>query len=118
MGMSLIVVEATIVLTDPARRDEAVAASVPWQQATREDEPGCLAYCFAADPVQSDTIQVYELWADAESLDAHFLHPNYLAMRDLLGRIGLKSASARKLRVDATAPVYGPGFVPTASFDI
>ena len=116
--MSLIVVEATIVLKDAARRADAVAESVQWQEATRNDEPGCLMYCFAADPVKPDTIQVYELWADAESLEAHFLHPNYLAMRDLLGRIGMASASARKLRVDATAPVYGPGFVPTASFDI
>ena len=106
--MSLIVVEATIVLTDPARRDEAVAASVQWQQATRSDEPGCLAYCFAADPVLPDTIQVYELWEDEASLAAHFTHPNYLAMRDLL--IGRKPTGSwnRMYRTDRDEPVYGP----------
>ncbi len=115
--MSLIAVEASITLTDPNVRDAAVAASAPIQKATRDDEPGCLVYCFAADPCVPDHIQVYELWTDEASLAAHFEHPNYHAMRDLLGRFGLKSAVSRKLRIDKTAPVYGPDFKATASFD-
>lgn len=114
--MSLIAVEAAIVVSDPSRRDEVVAASAPVQAATRRDEPGCLVYCFAADPVQPDLIQVYELWADEASLEAHFLHPNYLAMREMLNSAGLVSAVSRKLRIDATAPVYGPDRRPSASF--
>ncbi len=115
--MALIAIEAAIRLTDPSRRDEAVAASAALQKATRDDEPGCLVYCFAADPVEADLIQVYELWTDAESLAAHFEHPNYFAMRDLLGTFGLAAATTRKHRIDASAPVYGPGFKATASFD-
>ena len=34
------------------------------QKATRDDEPGCLAYCFAADPAEATHVQVYELWTD------------------------------------------------------
>lgn len=115
--MSLIAVEATIVLADPSQRDAIVADSVPIQAATRSDEPGCLAYCFAADPVEADRIQVYELWEDEASLTAHFAHPNYTSMRDMLNGAGLKSAVSRKLRIDAIAPVYGPDRTPTASFD-
>ena len=115
--MSLIAVEAAIRLNDPTRRAEALVESASVQLATRQDEPGCLVYCFAADPCEDDLIQVYELWEDEESLAAHFRHPNYVAMRDLLGRYGLKSAVSRKLRIDRTAPVYGPDFTPTASFD-
>ena len=35
--MSLIVVEATIVLKDAARRADAIAESVQWQEATRNE---------------------------------------------------------------------------------
>jgi len=114
--MPLIAVEASIVLSDPSKRAGLVEASAPIQKATRDDEPGCLVYCFAADPVQADLIQVYELWEDEASLAAHFEHPNYLTMRELLNGAGLASAVSRKLRIDATAPVYGPDRRPSASF--
>lgn len=114
--MSLIAVEAAITVADPSQRDAIVARSAPYQQATREDEPGCLVYCFAADPVQPDLIQVYELWEDEAALAAHFEHPNYLNMREMLNEAGLASAVSRKLRIDATAPVYGADRKPSASF--
>jgi quinol monooxygenase YgiN len=114
--MSLIAVEAAITIADPTKRAALVEASAPIQKATRDDEPGCLVYCFAADPVQPDLIQVYELWEDEASLAAHFEHPNYLTMRELLNGGGLVSAVSRKLRIDATAPVYGPDRRPSASF--
>ena len=48
--MSLIAVEAAITIADPSTRQALVEKSAPIQQATRDDEPGCLVYCFAADP--------------------------------------------------------------------
>lgn len=114
--MSLIAVEAAITIADASKRAALVEASAPIQKATRDDEPGCLVYCFAEDPVQPDLIQVYELWEDEASLAAHFEHPNYLTMRELLNGAGLVSAVSRKLRIDATAPVYGPDRRPSASF--
>jgi len=116
--VGLIVVEAAIRLTDTSRRDAIVAASAPVQAATRNDEPGCLVYSFAADPVEPDLIQVYELWADEAALTAHFAHPNYTAMREMLNGAGLASAVSRKLRVDATAPVYDADRRPTAAFEV
>ena len=114
--MSLIAVEAAIVLRDPAGRDELLARTAPIQAATRNDEPGCLVYCFAADPVRPELIQVYELWEDEPSLAAHFDHPNYAAMRTALNDAGLESAVSRKMRIDATAPVYGEDRRPSAAF--
>jgi quinol monooxygenase YgiN len=114
--MPLIAVEAAIVLADPSKRAALVEASAPIQKATRDDEPGCLVYCFAADPVQPELIQVYELWEDEASLAAHFEHPNYHTMRELLNGAGLASAVSRKLRIDAEAPVYGPDRKPSARF--
>jgi quinol monooxygenase YgiN len=115
--MSLIAVEAAITIADPANRQALLERTAPIQQATRDDEPGCLVYCFAADPCQDDLIQVYELWESEEALAAHFLHQNYLDMRTMLGDGGLKSAVSRKHRIDASAPVYSPDHVPTASFE-
>jgi quinol monooxygenase YgiN len=115
--MSLIAVEAAITLTDAANRQALLERTAPIQQATRDDEPGCLVYCFAADPCQDDLIQVYELWESEEALAAHFLHQNYFDMRTMLGEGGLKSAVSRKHRIDATASVYGPDHTPSASFD-
>ncbi len=112
----MIVVEAAIRLTDRARRESLIAESAPIQQATRRDEAGCVVYCFAADPVDPDLIQVYELWTDEESLHAHFQHPNYDAMRDLLNAAGLASAVSRKLRVDAASPVYDEDRRPIVGF--
>ena len=114
--MALIAIEAAIRVADPLRRDAIVAESAPIQAATRREEPGCLAYSFAADPVEPDRIQVYELWVDEQSLAAHFAHPNYAAMREMLNAAGLASAVSRKLRIDATAPVYDSDRKPIAGF--
>jgi quinol monooxygenase YgiN len=115
--MSLVAVEAAITIADPSTRQALVDKSAPIQKATRDDEAGCLVYCFAPDPCQDDLIQVYELWESEEALHAHFDHPNYHAMREMLGAGGLVSAVSRKHRIDATAPVYGADGVATGSFD-
>jgi len=115
--MSLIAVEAAITVADPSGRHDLLERTAPIQQATRDDEPGCIVYCFAADPCRDDLIQVYELWESQEALAAHFDHPNYLAMRTMLNDAGLVSAVSRKHRIDASAPVYGPDRKPTPLFE-
>ena len=115
--MSLIAVEAAITVADAANRQSLIERSAPIQKATRDDEPGCIVYCFAPDPCQDDLIQVYELWESEEALAAHFLHQNYLDMRTTLGEGGLKGAVSRKHRIDATASVYGADHTPSAFFD-
>ena len=104
----MIVVAAQLDFVDKSTRDDVVAVSAPIQNATRNDEAGCHAYCFAADPCVPTRIQVYELWEDEASFAAHFTHPNYLAMRDLL--IGRKPTGSwnRMYRTDRDEPVYGP----------
>lgn len=113
----MIVVAGTIRFASHEARDGAVAASVELQRSTRETEPGCLAYCFGADPADPTVVQVYELWADEASLAAHFEHPNYSDMRAVLRRFPRDGASSTaKYRVDATAPVYGADGTPSARF--
>jgi quinol monooxygenase YgiN len=100
---------------DPSRREECLAAGLGFQAATRRDEPGCLAYVFSADPVAPGTICVYERWADAPSLEAHFLHQNYFDMRAVFGAHGVTGTKISKFRLDAEDSVYVDGKA-TASF--
>ena len=111
----MIIISAEITIP-PEQRAAALEGSKPFQQATRDDEPGCQAYVFAADPCRDDLIQVYELWDDAETLAAHFDHENYHNMRAFLGASGITGATSTKYLVAKHAPVYGPDGVATSDF--
>ena len=113
----LIAIEAKIRMNDLVQRDAFIAASIAIQKAVRA-EPGCMSYCFAADPVEPYLIQVYELWKDQKALAAHFEIPNYKTMLDLLDKFGVKSAVSKKHRIDASAPVYDINLNPTVEFNI
>lgn len=117
-GGPAIMVSGTITFADRTARDSAVAAAMEIQRATRDDEPGCLAYVFAADPAADTLVHVYEAWADEASLAAHFLHPNYTLMRQLLREFPRgplrKSPSTRSpARSLSTTATVHPG--PTGS---
>jgi quinol monooxygenase YgiN len=112
----VIIIAGTITIA-PERRADLLAACEPFQRSAREDEAGCLAYVFSADPLEPGQIAVYERWTDAESLDAHFLHPNYLEMVNLFVVHRITGFDVRKFRIDADAPVYNAQRKATASFD-
>ena len=113
----MIIIAGTIDLADPSKLDACMERAVPLQMATRQQEPGCLAYCFAPDPVVEGRIQVYELWEDQASLAAHFTHPNYLNMRTTIGQFGQRRGELpKKYRVDFAEPVYDTTFTPRADF--
>ena len=97
-------------------RDEALLSSVPYQAASRADEPGCLAYCFSPDPVVDTRMVVWELWADEAALAAHFTHANYLGLRAHLRQFGILSADFRKYRIDRSEPVYDDTRTARADF--
>ena len=104
----MIIVTATLSFETAADRDRAVATTIPVQRATRDEEPGCSAYCFAPDPVEPTHIQVYGLWSDAEHLAEHFDHPNYASMVAALQQCGGFLASENRLyAADDRGPVYG-----------
>ena len=104
----MIIVTAILSFETEDDRNAAVAATAQVQKATRDEESGCLAYCFAADPAEPQHIQVYELWTDPESLAAHFDHPNYAAMVEILHNCsGYLASDNRLYLVDDCGPVYG-----------
>jgi quinol monooxygenase YgiN len=106
----MIIVTATLSFETEADRDRAVELTASVQKATRDEEPGCLAYCFAADPVEPNHVQVYELWTDPESLAKHFDHPNYGRMVDALHNCGGFVKSENRLyAADDRGTVYEDG---------
>lgn len=103
----MIIITATLSFETQEDRDVTVAKTADVQAATRNDEPGCLAYCFAPDPAESTHIQVFELWTDAENLAAHFDHPNYAAMVEVLhGCDGFLASENRLYVSEDRGPVY------------
>ena len=106
----MIIVTATLSFETEADRDRAVLQTSPVQKLTRDEEPGCLAYCFGADPVESTRIQVYELWTDPASLAKHFDHPNYAKMVDVLHHCkGYLQSVNRLYAAEDRGPVYENG---------
>jgi quinol monooxygenase YgiN len=101
---------------DPAVRDRVVADTADIQRSTREDEAGCLTYAITADPVDPARIQIVELWQDAASLEAHFLHPNFTATGAVIRAVPRSGGSTMKYRIDAHDQVRGPEGVASARF--
>ncbi len=112
----MIIIAGTIDFADAAGREEALRQAVPFQESTRTDEPGCLGYSFAPDTGSPTRVQVFELWEDEASLAAHFDHPNFIAMGELLRGFERAGSSTQKYRVDLTGPVRDPDGKPRADF--
>ena len=113
----MIIVVAALEFANQGDRDRAVDACKDVQMATRVEEPGCRDYCFAADPSVPTRIQVYELWDDTDSLVAHFDHPNYAKMVEVLQGAGIVESINQAYLVERGEPVYGPeGEKKTAFF--
>lgn len=112
----MIIIAGYLEFVDKENRDGAVAAGRDLQQATRDDEPGCLAYVFTSDPCEDRRVHVYELWEDEAALSAHFQHPNYTEMRTTLRQFDRSGGDVRKYRCDLSEPVYDDTGVARADF--
>jgi quinol monooxygenase YgiN len=107
--MPQVIIHATIDFETEAMRDEAVRLCAPVQWATRTEEPGCLEYCFAADPCVPNRITIHELWADHAALHAHFAHHYYDQMRQIFGSLKVTGAWNRMYEIGRESSVYEEG---------
>ena len=58
--------------------------------------------------VQESKSDIVELWEDSDSLAAHFKHPNYAKMVEVLGQVGVVESVNQAYLVEKGEPVYGP----------
>lgn len=112
----MIIVVAALHFENQQDRDRAVTLTAAVQLATRIEERGCRDYCFAPDPAVPTRVQVYELWDDSESLAAHFRHPNYAKMVELLASAHIKESINQAYLVERGEPVYGPNGEKKSAF--
>ena len=105
--MPQVIVAARLDFATQENRDEAVRLTAPVQYLTRTEEAGCHAYCFAPDPCVETRIQVYELWEDRASLLAHFSHPYYARMVEVLRGVGIVDTWNQVWEAGDHGPVYG-----------
>ncbi len=110
-----IIIAGWIDVDNPADRDQGIADSIPFQRATRDEEPGCDHYVFYADPCEPQRIYVYEFWENEAALAPHFDHQNYFNMGGHLRNLNITS-STMKYRCDLSEPVYDDTNTPRADF--
>ena len=113
----MIIVSGTIAVR-PEARDEAVAAALGMQAATRS-EPGCRAYEFSATLEDPDRFRLFEVWDSAAALGAHLATPHvadfgaragaWLAAAPAITRYGVHEAGPL---VAADLPAPGPDDAP------
>ena len=58
------------------------------------------------NPVEETRVVIFEMWADAASLAAHFEHPNFFQMQKLMAQMGIKSGEVAKYRCDLKGAIY------------
>ena len=112
----MFIISAVIDFETEEERDEVTRISTPIQLATREQEAGCISYCFAADPVVANRMQVYELWQDEQSVVEHFKHENYKKMLSLFMESNIINSENQIYRIDQHEPVYDAIGDPKESF--
>ena len=112
----MIVLAGTAEFKTPEGRDACLSTSAPLQLPARNEEPGCLAYYFAPDPVVNTRMVVWELWQNEASLAAHFKHPNYHDMSAHFSKHGFLKGDFKIYRVDHSEPVYDETFTARADF--
>ena len=114
--MPHVIVAATLDFATQDDRDEAVRLTAPVQMATRHEEAGCHAYCFAPDPGVPTRIQVHEVWEDRASLLAHFGHSYYAKMVGVLRGVGIVGTWNQVWEAGDHGPVYEADGKPNAAF--
>lgn len=55
---------------DPSQREQFLAGRHAMMHTSRAEQ-GCLEYTFAADPLDSGRVVLFERWESQEALDAH-----------------------------------------------
>ncbi|MDP9102014.1 MAG: antibiotic biosynthesis monooxygenase [Actinomycetota bacterium] len=76
-----------VIASLPGRPDkrEAIAAALTKAAAASRNDPGCLSYAFHSDLEEPDRYVSVEIWADQQSLDAHFGAPHVAELLSVAG---------------------------------
>jgi quinol monooxygenase YgiN len=68
-------------------------------------EPGCIAYAYAQDVLDPETVHVVEKWRDRDALKAHFATPHMAEWRSVMGSLGLSGRDLKVFESDEGSPI-------------
>lgn len=68
-------------------------------------EPGCIAYAYAQDLLDPETIHVVEKWRDRQALTDHFATPHMAEWRGVMGSLGLTGRDLKVFETDEGSPI-------------
>jgi len=94
----MIVISGTIDF-DPAKAEEAIAATDTLCAATRQ-EAGNAAYEYWQDPHNPGRLRVFEEWADDDALNAHMAAPHMAEFMGAAGGFGITGIDISRYDVD------------------
>ena len=99
----MVIVMGTVKLA-PDRVEAARPAMQRMVEASRA-EAGCIAYAYAQDVLDPETIHVAEKWRDRAALTEHFATPHMAEWRGVMGELGLTGRDLRIFETDEGAPL-------------
>ena len=99
----MIIIMGTVKLA-PERLDAAKPAMRRMVDASRA-EAGCVAYAYAQDLLDPETIHVAEQWKDRAAVADHFATPHMAEWRGVMGSLGLTGRDLRVFEADEGAAI-------------
>lgn len=99
----MVIVMGTVKLA-PDKLDGARPAMRKMVEASRA-EAGCIAYAYAQDLLDPETIHVAEQWRDRAALTEHFATPHMAEWRGVMGALGLTGRDLKVFESDEGAPI-------------
>ena len=99
----MIIIMGTVKLAPD--RLEAARPAMAKMVAASLAEPGCIAYAYAQDVLEPETIRIAEQWRDRAALTEHFATPHMAEWRGVMGDLGLTGRDLRVFEADEGAAI-------------
>tara|TARA_Y100001970_G_scaffold16997_1_gene19158 strand:- start:335 stop:634 length:300 start_codon:yes stop_codon:yes gene_type:complete len=93
----MIVIAGTLTLEVDV--DESVLDACRTMMKATHAEKGCLDYVFSADPLNVNTLRVFEQWESLEDLEAHFQAPHMSPFRESMAQWNITGKSIHRFTV-------------------
>jgi quinol monooxygenase YgiN len=84
---------------------EGARAAMELMVTASRAEPGCIAYAYAQDLLDPETIHVVEQWRDRQALTDHFATPHMAEWRGVMGSLGLTGRDLKVFETDEGSPI-------------
>src|SRR5215472_16575626 len=101
----MIIVEGFVQLA-PGEMERLRPVAVEMLGETRK-EAGCLAYAFATDVNDPNTVRIIERWESEDALTRHFATPHMAKFNAALSKARIVKASAKVYRADLVRTLMG-----------